>query len=256
MTPEEKLEIVSAVLENIKVFSTTILQMTEVTSVPTDAYVELNGGRKISVQTLINEAVTRALAAANITALNQRMAALSDEVARNIRSLGNAIEEIPVVYVDDALSTSSENPVQNKVIAERLLALSELSEAFMHIPWSEAITNCDFGASYREGDQLVMGIAPQDSIFAGETIICMYRPSTGSYYNSWYGHPVISSDDEAYKVSHVYTSNGQVWQGSGNIRPGIIPLGAMLAQHNILEQQQYDALSDVQKDEISLYMTY
>lgn len=259
MTPEEKLEIVSEVLEAIKAFSTTIPQMTEVTSVPADAYVELNGGRKISVQTLINEAVTRALAQANITALNQRMTALADEVSRQIRSLGNVVDEIPIITVDDALSTSSENPVQNKVITNAINTMEGVVDAFMSIPHVgdvPAIEQSGF-SMWTDDCELVTGNYNGNVfVFLKYVQVIMGQRMEPKFYHVWSQHPEGHDSEYMNKPERLYAVEGNIYQGVGGNSGPLRPLGAMLAQHNILSQEDYNNLSDSQKDNFSIYMTY
>lgn len=54
MTESEKRQIVNLVLQALKTNSLSINQLTDVDSLPDDAYIEISGGRKISSTTLIN----------------------------------------------------------------------------------------------------------------------------------------------------------------------------------------------------------
>lgn len=255
MTPTEKQEIVSAVLDAIKTMSTSIPQMTAVTSVPSGAYVELNGARKIALDTIINAAVQRALAAADIAGLNQRITSLSDRVERDIRSLGNAVDAIPIVYVDSALDASSNNAISNAAVSAAVSKFINLANAIEEIEFvGQEPSGYEVGTVWTTGDKLVA----HAFIFgpdAGKTRILLYRPSSDTYYNTWTGAPTGYSVKEVSATSRLWLIGKNIFQGTAV--DGIVqPLGAMMTQHNILSQGDYDLLPDSLKDQFELFLTY
>lgn len=255
MTPAEKQEIVSAVLEAIKAMSTSIPQMTAVTSIPSGAYIELDGARKISVELLLESAVQRALTAADIAGLNQRIETISRNVERDIRSLGNAISEIPIVYVDSALDASSNNAISNAAVSAAVSKFVNLANAISEIDEAaEEPTGYDRGVAYASGD-IFVAYTFERGYDTGKTRILLYRPTNGYYYGSWYGAPEGYGVGEVSAVNRLWLYNGNVYQGTG--RDGFVqPLGAMMAQHNILSQDDYDLLPDATKDQFELFLTY
>lgn len=91
MTGEEKQEIVSAVIQALKTNSATIDQLTEVGRCEAGDYLELNRGRKISVETLVEQT-------------SQKMV---DEVKEVLAAAGNIVEETQA-NADDAEKSALE----------------------------------------------------------------------------------------------------------------------------------------------------
>lgn len=117
MTAEEKQQIVSEVLSAIRTNSALITDLTEVHEVPSGAFLELSGGKRISAANL-KDAIQEAITEASVTPLTGRVQTLET----NVTNLGN--DKFDKSNVVEASGNSSDKVMSQKYVTQLLNALS------------------------------------------------------------------------------------------------------------------------------------
>lgn len=235
--------------------STSIPQMSSVTSVPAGAYVELNGARKIALETIIDEAVRKAIAQADINGINVRIESLARKHDNDIATLTQTVNTIPIVYVDSTLDELSNNAVSNSAVTNAIGKFINLAKAINEIEEAPTEpTNYNNSTTWRTFDRLVaytFTSGPE----AGKTRIFLFRSAGNLFFTNWSGAPDGMNRDEVDATSRLWLFGNNLFQGAGSM--GYIkPLGEMMAQHNFLTQEEYNNMVESEKDKFELYLTY
>ena len=192
MTGEEKQEIVSDVIQALKTNSATIDQLTEVSRYEADDYLELNRGRKISVETLakqtsqkvvdevkaviaeaeniVDEAQTsanEALQSAQEAKKHADIASQSGEIAQEAKEQGELAEQKAlegerkvneaIVRLDEAVSKVDEavDSITNDVLLSKRQDLTEEEQAQV---WSNLGLD-SVGVEFKTYNPNLLGIA-------------------------------------------------------------------------------------------------
>jgi len=258
MTNAEKQEIVTAVLESIKASSLSIAQMTNQATVPSGAYIELNGSRKLSLDTLITHIVNKAKTEAGITSINSTLTSLDGRIttnANNLSSLATRVAAIPVQDVDDHIDATSTNPVQNKVIASALSTINAVSDAFITLEWVGNVTCQQSSLTITEADvDMCEIVAGHDTALNKDVVVV----KEGNYcYCSWTNQSGDSSFDfsKYVKLTSLIATNEKLYHGIGGV-PGLIEFGGETGQITVISQDDYNEMSDTDKDERTIWATY
>lgn len=171
MTPTEKQEIIDAVINSLQTNSLDILDLTEVESLPSDAYIEVSGGRRILVSMLV-EAVLEGIDTGSIgTSLLADLCVTSAKLANSSVTLGKID---PNAF--GAIAANSDKLVKSGVIHTAISNLQTLLGGRLH-----NVNNFLFG-----------GIIPSTlyDYYINDSLI--WRNSTTNVYNC-YILPVVGT---------------------------------------------------------------
>lgn len=123
MTPEEKQEIVQAVIAALKTNGRTIMQLTPVTTMTSGDYIELNGGRRVEYSVLYDQLYSAAETA--IEAYKAEMWTGINTVSSNLLRLQRQVD-INGDGLDRLASDFGLMQGSLRIVAEQLEALAEV----------------------------------------------------------------------------------------------------------------------------------